>query len=142
MVEAVAGVQHVGAAQDLRSLPTQQVELSDAPLQQPSHAQASDFVRATETLPIREVNAAPVQPRGWTDGIESLASHLQDLDAGPKPVDSSSEHSQSPEGGPKDVMADLLAQMDRTYMASIEAAMIGHGTSEVSKVFNTLLKGQ
>jgi hypothetical protein len=147
VVEAVAGLQNVSAAQDLQSLPTQQVELSDAPLQQPSHAQAADFVRAAATLPIHEVNAVPAQaPSGWTGGvanqIDSLASHLKVLDAHHTSVDPSSGSSRSPELNGKDVMADAVAQMERAYMLAIEATMASRGSTEATKIFNTLLKGQ
>jgi hypothetical protein len=146
VVEAVAGLQHISATQDLRSLPTQQVELSDAPLEQPSHAQASDFVRAAETGSVHEVSAAPAQaPSGWTGGmanqIDSLASHLKVLDAGHKSVDSSSESPRS-EPNSKDAMADAVSQMERAYMLAIEATMASRGSTEATKIFNTLLKGQ
>jgi hypothetical protein len=145
MVEAIAGLQHVGAAQDLRS--PEQVELAVASLQQPSPAQASDFAHAAATVPVHEVSAAPAAaPSGWTGGvasqIDSLASHLKVLDASHKSVDLASDSSHSPELNSKDVMSDAVSQMERAYMLAIEATMASRGSTEATKIFNTLLKGQ
>jgi hypothetical protein len=146
VIEVVAGLQHLSPAQDLRSLPTQEVEVSDTPLQQASHAQASDFVRAAATIPVHEVNVAPAQaPSGWTGGmanqIDSLASHLKVLDAGHKSADSTTP-SKSPQIDSKDAMSDAVSQMERAYMLAIEATMASRGSTEATKIFNTLLKGQ
>jgi hypothetical protein len=146
-MEAVGRLQPVSAAQDFRSLPTQKVELSNAPLPQPSHSQALDFERAVAARPVHEVRAAPVPASfGWTGGVanqlDSLASHLRVLSADQKPLESSPDFSPSSELKSKDVATDAVTQMERVYMLAIEATMASRASTEATKIFNTLLKGQ
>jgi hypothetical protein len=155
VVEAVVGLQKVAVVEDLpspttlESSATHGAEFADAPLQQPAATEAADFVRATAAAPVRELNAATApSDSGWTGGVahqmESLASHLKALGAGHKPSESAvlADRPDVPEVNSKDVMADAVAQMERAYMLAIETTMASRGSTEATKIFNTLLKGQ
>ncbi len=149
MIEAVVGLQSAPVVEHIHSPTTQEADSADAPLQQPTATEAADFVRATAAARVRELNAA-IAPSdvGWTGGVahqmESLASHLKALGANHKPADSaaSAEPPAAPEVNSKDLMADAVAQMERAYMLAIETTMASRGSTEATKIFNTLLKGQ
>ena len=42
----------------------------------------------------------------------------------------------------RDAMAAAVSQMERAYMFAIETTMASRGSTESTKIFNTLLKGQ
>ena len=149
MIEAITGPQQIAVAQDPSAPATQDVALPDGPLQQPSGIQAAEFGRATAAAPVHEVNAAaaPSTP-GWTGGVahqmDMLASHLKVLDAAHEPSDSTSlaKRPHTSETNRKEAMAEAVAQMERAYMFAIETTMASRGSTETTKIFNTLLKGQ
>ena len=149
MIEAITGPQQIAVAQDPSAPATQDVALPDGPLQQPSGIQAAEFGRATAAAPVREVNAVPAPSTpGWTGGVahqmDLLASHLKVLDAGHEPPESTSfaKRPHTSETNGKEAMAEAVSQMERAYMFAIETTMASRGSTETTKILNTLLKGQ
>jgi hypothetical protein len=149
MIEAVSGLQQNINVQDVQRPQSGKVEFSVGSMQTPSDAQASDFTHLAASNPVLEVNAAPASaPTGWTSGVASqidgLASQLRVLDRNHNSTGSSapSEPPVSPEPDSKEVMASAVSQMERAYMIAIEATMASRGSTETTKIFNTLLKGQ
>lgn len=150
MVEALA-VEAVGAHQPqaAASKPAldagRSVDLMATPPAPPSAAQASDFARATLDATVREVPASlPPVSGSWAGRIlhqvETLAGHLampgEPAAAMPGvagPGDAVSN---------RDAMSAAVSQMERAYMFAIETTMASRGSTESTKIFNTLLKGQ
>jgi hypothetical protein len=148
VIDAVVGPQNAFVIQDLPSPTPQDAELPDAP-PPPTATEVVDFARAVMAAPVREVNAVPgSSDSGWTGGVahhmESLASHLKALAPGHQPSDSAppAERPAGPEVNSKDATANAVAQMERAYMIAIETTMASRGSTEATKIFNTLLKGQ
>jgi hypothetical protein len=149
VVEAITGLQQIAVAQDPGSPASQDVSLLDGPLQQPSGIQAAEFDRATAVAPVREVNAAPAPSApGLSGGVahqmDMLASHLKVLDAAHGPSESTSfaKRPHTSETNGKEAMAEAVSRMERAYMFAIETTMASRGSTETTKIFNTLLKGQ
>jgi hypothetical protein len=149
VVEAITGLQQIAVAQDPGSPASQDVSLLDGPLQQPSGIQAAEFDRATAVAPVREVNAAPAPSApGLSGGVahqmDMLASHLRGLDAAHEPSESTSfaKRPHTSETNGKEAMAEAVSRMERAYMFAIETTMASRGSTETTKIFNTLLKGQ
>jgi|ERR1700730_6283911 hypothetical protein len=149
MIETVIGVQHASAAQNLHPSLTQKVDVPEEPLQRPSNAQAAEFSRATQDAAVREVNAAPVaSPSEWGAGVahqvDNLASHLKGFNAGHKSLDfaAAPERPHTTAEDSKEELTGAVSQMERAYMFAIEATMASRGSTEATKILNTLLKGQ
>ena len=125
---------------------SQSVDLPTAPLQQPTAAQAQDFAQAIAAAPI------DVQPaRSATDS--NLMQHIaQQADAFTKHFKLPAETSAIPVSGhgdaaamagqPQDFASAAVKQMEHAYMVAIETTMASRGSTESTKIFNTLLKGQ
>lgn len=101
--------------------------------------------------PVHELEAAPVQDAATlgshvASGVQDLAQRLagwQKAHAAPvAPAASSSI--QADQGTPSltKAMEDAVAGMQGAYTFAIEATLASHGSTELTKVFNTLLKGQ
>ena len=106
------------------------VDLSTGPVQKPSTAEASDFVNLANSV-LQEVRSLPPSTDGLSDRLvkqlEELSSHFK-LPQHPEPS--------------ADPIADSLKTMERAYIFAIEATMASRGSTEATKIFNTLLKGQ
>jgi hypothetical protein len=154
-----SGLEHA----DLHNL-----QVADAPLDRPTAAQAADFARAaadatahgapTHDIPsIREVQATHPSAGHWTD---SIARQMKDLESSLKFSDPAAGHAggTSPAGAPRTLEPDKattkndaldkngsfedgIAQLRQVYAFTVKATMVSHGSSEATKVFNTLLKG-
>ena len=149
-IEAIAGAQQSAAIQGPGSGGPQTIDLPTEALQQPSGAHAVDFARAIAGAPSQEVQAAPpASADGWVDRIahqaDALASHLKMPPTdGQSPEAASAAAADAPHaaGFDKDTMAAAVSQMERAYMFAIETTMASRGSTESTKIFNTLLKGQ
>lgn len=141
-------------------------QVADAPLDRPTAAQAADFSRAAadatahgapaDDIPsVREVQAAHPPAGHWTDSMarqmKGLESSLKfsDLPAGRadgtsraaaprslEPVNDSTK-----KNAPDDNTFEGIAQLKQIYTFAINATMVSHSSTEATKVFNTLLKG-
>ena len=107
------------------------IDLSAGPVQQPSAADALDFSNVANGTLAHEVTALPPSSDGLSIRIgkqlEELGSHLK-------------LHPDAEPSG--DAVADGLKAMERAYIFAIEATMASRGSTESTKIFNTLLKGQ
>jgi hypothetical protein len=76
------------------------------------------------------------------DQADDLSAHLAALN----PMSPSHDVPNSKAGpastAAKDQMDQAVAHMERAYMLAIETTMISRGSTEATKIFNTLLKGQ
>lgn len=99
--------------------------------------------------PVHEVQAASVQGAATlgshvASGVQDLSQRLagwQKAHAAPATLPASP----SPEKGALPLtraMEDAVAGMQGAYAFAIEATLASHGSTELTKVFNTLLKGQ
>ena len=109
---------------------------------------AAAFEQAAGT-PIHEVQAASVQDRSTLGG--QFSSGLQDLSvqlAGWQKAHAAAAApavSSAADGAPSSLtksMADAVAGMQGAYAFAIETTLASRGSTELTKVFNTLLKGQ
>jgi len=149
MIEAVAvppiAAQGPAATGVPGSTGAPQVDLPAEPLQRPSAAQADEFARASGTAELHDVQATPPSSDGGLAGriarqADALASQLKMPAAAGQPATADVQH----EGGlsSKDTMNAAVSQMERAYMFAIETTMASRGSTETTKIFNTLLKGQ
>lgn len=101
--------------------------------------------------PVHELQAAPVQDAATlgshiASGVQNLAQRLvgwQKAHAAPA-ASAASPSTQADKGTPSltKAMEDAVAGMQGAYAFAIEATLASHGSTELTKVFNTLLKGQ
>jgi len=107
----------------------------------------SAFEKAADTA-IRNVQAAPIQQEGplaahLAASMQDLSSHLSGwqkahVPAATQPIAPSASVSPSLTSS----MADAVASMQGAYVFAIETTLASRGSTELTKVFNTLLKGQ
>lgn len=118
-------------------------------LRQPSRAEAADFARAVGSSPLVETTVAP--STGGDDlsarlaaQANQLSAHLQSLGPSPASADTSAAPAAGshPLADARTQMGDAVAQIERAYMFAIETTMASRGSTETTKIFNTLLKGQ
>ena len=131
-------------------------QAASAPWQQPSAVEVAMFERAA-ALP--EVEAVPHQigdalSTRLVHQIDSLSAHLQ---APPLPLQNQGleNPAQAPAdpktfGNPSQAVRatdwektqQAVAEMDRVYMFAIETMLASRGSTETTKIFNVLLRGQ
>ena len=138
----------------------------DVAVEKPSDAQAAAFAQAVGQFgPTESWAARPVSGGSLTNRLaqqaESLANHLRApgaASAGLNGLGGEGEALPAFGGpgampaGPHDLSQTLAAnkveisqsldRMERAYMYAIEATMASRGSTEATKIFNTLLKGQ
>lgn len=162
MIEAISAVGQ-SPSLDVNSAPASQtVDLGGTAFQQPTAVEVADFARAAAFRPIEEVRAAqPASADGLSSRLarqaDALSAHLKTLDPTSQTSGASTASSDlAPrEGGPssadpavkstgseKEKMNQAVSQMERAYMFAIETTMASRGSTEATKIFNTLLKGQ
>ena len=136
-------------------------QLSPGPLQAPSAQDHAEFIRAAGGATLPEVQAeAPSQEGGigsrLMQQMEQLTRRLGGLQGGtaPQGVQAGSPAPAAPAPAGQDPSApqaagfdragmnDAVAQIERAYMFAIETTMVSRGSTESTKIFNTLLKGQ
>jgi hypothetical protein len=158
-----AGSQNLEVASTSLDRPaaTQAADFARAAAAAPHGAPAHD-VSAHDVSSVREVQAAPPPAEGrWTDWI---ARQMKDLESSLKLPNAAAGHANgaSPAGAPHGLgsgkeavksdtikndafdrkgFEESIAQMDQTYAFAIKATLASHGSSEATKIFNTLLKG-
>ena len=127
-----------GGAAPVQSL----IDLPATALQQPTSGQAQDFARAVAT-PMDVQAARPAAGGGLVERIaqqaSALAQHVQSPLATPA---SARGDAAAPSGKAEDISAAMISQMEHAYMVAIETTLASRGSTESTKVFNTLLKGQ
>jgi hypothetical protein len=147
MVEAIGALGQFSAASAIDAPPTQTLDARAAALREPTAADTAAFARAAASQPVGEIQATPP---ARSDGLSSrLADQADDLSAHLASLNPMSPGHDVPnsKAGPastaaKDQMDQAVAQMERAYMLAIETTMISRGSTEATKIFNTLLKGQ
>lgn len=106
------------------------------------------FERAA--APVQEVQAAPAADATTlgghvASGVEALSQRLAGWQKAHAAAASLPAAAPGPSGGVPSLtraMEDAVAGMQGAYVFAIEATLASHGSTEMSKVFNTLLKGQ
>lgn len=139
-----------GAGTPGGTLPTQDFAVAGPSVPRASPTDADSFTRAAARIP--EVQAQPpsaAQSLGQdlTHRLEQLSTRLQT--SFQSPAENGLAHDGVPapaEGGgtPKatDVVGSAVSQMQAVYAFAIETTLVSRGSTETTKVFNTLLKGQ
>jgi hypothetical protein len=127
------------------------------------HGAPAHDVSTHDVSSVREVQAAPPPAEGrWTDWI---ARQMKDLEPSLKLPNAAAGHANgaAPAGAShglgsgtdaakgdtikndafnrKSFVEEGIAQMDQAYAFAIKATLASHGSSEATKIFNTLLKG-
>ncbi len=74
--------------------------------------------------------------------MERFAAHLKEFDALKSSDFNLPEGKHGRELGGREVLSDAMAQMQRAYIFATETMLAVRGSTEATKVFNTLLKGQ
>lgn len=144
-IERVAALPQ-GAARDGALQGHAQVELMTQPAPQPSAAAAVDFAQAARAAPPADLVALPparAEPRGGplVHRLENAMAQLKmpEVGSGGRVPEASGQ----PETGfDREATNAAVAQMERAYMFAIETTMASRGSTESTKIFNTLLKGQ
>ncbi|WP_407158259.1 hypothetical protein [Bradyrhizobium sp. STM 3557] len=145
MIEVVGAL---AAVQDTHPSPATNAGASETALERPTQHQVDEFARAIEVSAVHEVSAGPVPSTGGMAAgaahqLESFASHLKVFEVQNHHAGSAASSDQPPLDVPNSsVASDAIAQMDRAYTFAIEATMASRGPTEVTKILNTLLKGQ
>lgn len=124
-----------------------QVELMAQAAPQPSAAAATDFADAARAgaAPAEVLALPPVRVEAWggplVHRLETAMAHMKMPEAG--------TGGRTPEAGGSPratldtaAMDAAVAQMERAYMFAVETTMASRGSTETTKIFNTLLKGQ
>ena len=164
-IDPVSAVQALGAASGPAGANVPSIQVADLASQPPGQVSAQDaaaFSRAIQAQGQVPGVAAPTEVQAAlppsADGLSSrlsreadaLSHHLTDMQAQLNPApDSASATSQGTDAGspaPMDAhkaeIDGAMAQMHHAYMFAIETTMASHGSTESTKIFNTLLKGQ
>ncbi len=145
-IEGVTAQLAQAPANDPGSAGSAQIHLPVEPMQQPSAAQAADFSHAAAMAVPNDMRAAlPSASNGLVDRIaheaETLAARLKVPDETTRSAEAAT--GEAPQAGlDKGTMASAVSQMERAYMFAIETTMASRGSTESTKIFNTLLKGQ
>ena len=115
----------------------------------PSGVDQVAFERAAAA--VQEVQAAPAADAATlgsqiASGVEALSQRLAGWQKTHAAAASPLAATPGPSGGGAPsltkAMEDAVAGMQGAYVFAIEATLASHGSTEMSKVFNTLLKGQ
>lgn len=82
-----------------------------------------------------QTSRAEVMGQALSQKLEGLSSYLDQWGSQPAPqtTDAASDPANA---------AQLVAQIQATYTFAIETTLVSKGSTETTKIFNTLLKGQ
>jgi hypothetical protein len=133
---------------DLQNTSLQSLEVASTPPDQPAASEVLDFARsvaaaAVQGATVREVEAIHPSAEGhWTDWIarqtKDLATSLKFPDS---PTDATGVTPQADAHDIPDSVKESISEMHRAYTFAIKASLASRGSTEVTKIFNTLLKG-
>ncbi|WP_131115249.1 hypothetical protein [Lichenihabitans psoromatis] len=153
MIEAIAAVQQLAAAKDPVPAGVQSVDVSSQAVQRPNATEAADFAEAAG----RTAHEVPAAAPSSTDSLATRLAHQADAMASrlkipegfgqaakttqPEAPVAANDSMHTP-GFDKENMTAAVSQMERAYMFAIETTMASRGSTESTKIFNTLLKGQ
>ena len=154
MIDGISAVRQ-SPTSEAQSPSMRTLDLPSAPPQPPTAAQSGDFARAAAAS-IPDVPAAlPSTQEGLGGRIErqanALAVHLNTLTHTKQAPDSAPTPGAEPrqkavadhkEGMDKEKIDLAVSQMERAYIFAIETSLASRGSTETTKIFNTLLKGQ
>lgn len=115
--------------------------------ERPSESQAAEFSDAVAIPAVREVDAAPVPPAsglaaGVVHRLEDATSQLDVFAAGRNSSSAAAGGSHANLDSSRQFISDAIAQTERAYIFAIETTMASRGSTEATKILNTLLKGQ
>ena len=146
-IESVAALPPQGATDGGILRGPAAVELMAQPAPPPSAADATHFADAARLVAspaeVRALPPARTEPWGGplVHRLETAMAEMKTPEAG--------AGSRGPEtAGPartaldRDATTAAVAQMERAYMFAIETTMASRGSTETTKICNTLLKGQ
>ena len=127
------------------------IEVADRP-HSPSSQDGADFARAASAgLADIQSSLPPSMDgigAGLVDKIEQMAKSLSSLSGlAPASPGAGSPAASAPATGVSQALnrtetSAAVAQIERAYMFAIETTMASRGSTESTKIFNTLLKGQ
>ncbi|KXV50948.1 hypothetical protein ACLEIY_15020 [Acetobacter tropicalis] len=82
-----------------------------------------------------QTSRAEVMGQALSQKLEGLSSYLDQW--GSQPATQAADVASDPANA-----AELVAQIQATYTFAIETTLVSKGSTETTKIFNTLLKGQ
>ncbi|MGI4979448.1 MAG: hypothetical protein ACRYHB_03510 [Janthinobacterium lividum] len=131
-------------------MPSQDFAVAGPSMPQATPTDADSFTRAAAKIPevqVQPPSAAQALGQDLTHRLEQLSTRLQTSFQPPAEnapvrdgVSASSEGGGAPK--PTDVVGSAVSQMQAVYAFAIETTLVSRGSTETTKIFNTLLKGQ
>lgn len=146
MSSSLTAVAGIGGAADPVGSPVSDVSVAGSSTPSVSAADAASFAR--EAAHIQQVQAP--QPTAAQSLGEALAHRLESFSSSlqgvqrtavghARPVEGASHGTQP---GLADAIGDAMGQLQGAYTFAIQTTLASRGSTESTKVFNTLLKGQ
>ena len=146
MSSSLSAVAGIGGGADPVGSPFADISVAGASVPSVSAADAASFAR--EASHVQQVQAP--QPTAAQSLGEDLAHRLESFSSslgGVQPP--AAGHAQPGEGashgaqpGMAEVIGDAMSQLQGVYAFAIQTTLASRGSTESTKVFNTLLKGQ
>ena len=147
---AVPGLGGVGIEGHLAATATtdkpHQVEVAKmSALEQPDASHTAAFSQALSQPPVEVQAPAPSEASiirsDISRRVEALSAHLTTWQNGTSAANPTSAN-QLGLGDASTTVGSLTSQMKGAYTFAIETTLLSHGSTESTKIFNTLLKGQ
>ena len=163
--DPVSAVQALGSALGATGANVPSIQVADPVSQPPAQVSAQDaaaFSRAVQVQDQVPGVASPMEVQAAlppsADGLSSRLSKQADAlshrftslqaqlnpapDSAPPTGQGTDAGSPAPMDAHKPEIDGVITQMHTAYMFAIETTMASHGSTESTKIFNTLLKGQ
>lgn len=145
-IVAVAGIG--SAAEPAGNLQPSDVSVAGAAAPSASAADAASFARAASQVPevqASQPSAAQLLGQDLAHRLDGFSATLQGWQR-PNAAGHAQPAASAAEGashaGPAGVMGDMVNQLQGVYAFAIQTTLASRGSTESTKVFNTLLKGQ
>lgn len=138
----------IGGSASMTAQPNE-LAVAGSNLGQASPLDAHSFASAIAGVPEVQAQAptsAALLGQDLTQRLEGLSDRLQaPVQPGAATSDTASPSgkpdSNAPAGG-SSMLADAMTQMQSVYAFTIETTLVSRGSTETTKIFNSLLKGQ
>jgi len=150
MIEAVGSIGRTALAES-PSRPVSEEQVVE--LQRPTSLEAADFAQAAAQPWHETVAVPPTEGNGLltrlAEQVDGLSDYLQTLiptqvhqKGGGIIEETSPARKENTLPKAQDQIDEAVAQIERAYMFAVETTMASRGSTESTKILNTLLKGQ
>lgn len=124
-----------------------QTVVADPVMQTPTAQQASDFAHAIATSAPDQLSAplpaeATRLSTSISDNVNAFVRHVQSVGQLPQVGEHAPGSSSSGLSEVRQTVDESMSTMRSAYAFAIETTMASRGSTETTKIFNTLLKGQ